>query len=149
MRDYYRSWMDEPAELEVVGQITSVFEEAVLVHVMKGIGDHKKLAIFTIDHLEKAIDEEERFTDVFPREDDRKTTEDRWNELKADIGWEGRHYRELEMLKDKHLLPIEQSKVTTEQLHGAIDNICQDEHLKQVCRRFLGMLEKIQSFEKL
>ena len=141
--------MDEPEleNIEVVGQITSIFEETVLLRVMKGIGDHKKLAIYTIDHLEKAIDEEVRFTNVFSKEDDRKTVEDRWNELKADIGWEERHYRDLDMLKDQRLLPTVQSEITTEQLRGAIDNIYQDEHLKQVCRQFLGMLEKIESFE--
>ena len=138
--------MDEP-ELEVVGQLAFMVEEAALVHVMKGIGDHKKLAVYTIQHLEKAIDKEERFTGVFPKEDDRKTAEDRWNELKADIGWEEGHYRVLEMLKYQYPrdFPSVQSEVMTEQLHGAVDKVCQDEHLKRAYRQFLEMLEKIES----
>ena len=128
----------------VVGQLASKVEEAVLSHVMKGIGDHKKLAIYTINHLEKAIGKERRFTDTFPSEDDRRTAIDRWNELKIEIGWEARHYRDLEMLKEH--LPSSRSEVTNvEQLRSAMGKVCQEQHLKGVCEEFLRILKKIES----
>ena len=126
----------------ILGQIAFMIDEAVLSHVMKGIGDHKKLAIYTIHHLESAIGNEKRFTDTFRTENDRKTVESRWNKLKAHIGWQNKHYRDFDLLKELRL-PSAHPEVTDKQLRDAIGHFCYDLHLKGVCEEFLEMMMKI------
>lgn len=126
----------------IIGQIAFELNEAVLLYVFKGIGDHKKLSIYTIHHLESAIEKEKRFADTFSSDKERKTAEERWDKLKTHIGWQNKHYRDYDFLKGL-CLSSAHPHIPDKQLQDAITGFCHDPHLKGVCEEFFEMIKKI------
>jgi hypothetical protein len=129
----------------IIGQIAFELDEAVLLYVFKGIGNHKKLSVYTIHHMENAIEKEKQFTDTFSSEKERKAAEERWDKLKTHIGWQNKHYRDLDFLKDfRPSLSSAHPHITDKQLHDAIAGFRHDLHLKGVCEEFFEMIKKIE-----
>ena len=109
---------------------------------MDGIDDPMKRGVYTVQQLEKAIRKKSRYEDVFHSEEERLSAEKQWNSLKLHIGWQASHYRDLSVLNIEEAGP----EVSCRQLQQAIDKAVfspEDEHLKQMCVKFLEMLQKI------
>lgn len=127
----------------IVGQIAFQIEKAVLKYVMKGIDEPKKRAIYNINNLEKAIENNKRFADAFSKEERHKASCE-WEMLKSQIGWEDKHYRHLKRLKDFRVDIAHPTDISEMELKEAISKVCsQDRFLKNICEEFLSMLEKI------
>ncbi len=135
----------EVSELNlIVGQIAFLVDQAILTHVMEGIGEPKARSIYTIYHLEKAIGQKKRFVNTFS-EEERQTARERWDTLKSDIGWKDKHYRDSDALKSLRVNNAH-PQVSHEQLREAIDKISsKDKHLKVISKEFLEILRKLAS----
>ena len=136
--------LERQQEELVVSQISFMVNDAVLTYVLGG--EHRQMSVYTVRHLEKAIDKAKRFSGVFCSECERKRAEERWTRLKSRVGWQDRHYRDLELLNNACLPCTHQTVPDIEQIYSVIDKLCgDDQHLKGVCVEFLEMLEKIKS----
>lgn len=131
-----------------VGQIAHLLDEAILTKVMKSIGvdDYKKRSIYTIFHLEKAIENQRRFGDAFHTEDERKKAREAWDNLKSDIGWEDHHFRQISQLKGFRI-DSAHPDVSLEDISKAIKLVFSESrsnchYLKPICEEFLEMLQK-------
>ena len=133
----------EVSELKlIIGQIAFLVDQDILKYVMEGIGEPNARSIYTIYHLEDAIENKKRFKNVFS-EEERQIVRERWDTLKSDIGWKDKHYRDSEALKSLRI-DSAHPQVSHEQLSEAIGKISsENKHLKAISKEFLAMLRKL------
>ena len=142
--------LEEIEQKLVVGQIAFEIDKLVLEVVLKGIGSRQGLGIFNIGAMEKAIKKKDNYSDAFKSEAERQKVAMRWNTLKSNIRWEGRHYRYIRELKDLRLnnahpkMDAETMRKALAQLHRS-ENITTE--MMDMCEEFLIMMEIIPELE--
>lgn len=93
-----------------------------------------ELGITSISHIEKSISGRGDYEGVFTKEQ-KEAVEHRWNDLKAELGWSGKHFRSIKHLKDfgtpefAHKcfdMDAIQEAVTEESLEPEVAEMCQE-----------------------
>ena len=129
--------LQEDEQRLITGQLAFAVDQAVMNRVLKDIGVSGR-SIFSIGDMEKAISSEEYYEDVFTDEE-KKFAEQRWNELKAQLGWKGKHYRCVKELKSPRL----RGEVDVEKMQQALTKLSLQPAMKAVCMEFLDMLKQL------
>ena len=105
----------------------------------------KSRSLYTVHHLDKAIKSKPKYADALSQ-DERQTAKSRWDDLKAKIMWESKHYRDLDNLKNFRLDIAHEENVDLIKLNEFIEKASfgQDTaHRKMICKDFLAMLKTI------
>ena len=140
--------LEEMEQNLVLGQLAFVVDRAILDKVLKDSGCQpaKKLHIFSIEDMEKAIDCKQHYKGVF-EENERTCVKEHWRELQKTLNWKGKHYRCLRYLKsirrdDAH------PDSDLDKMKDAIQKE-PDEEMKSVCMEFLTMVEIVKSYDAI
>ena len=91
-------------------QLAFETRNAIIDKVLTGLVDPDAF-ITCVKDLEKAIRVEPDYDDVFKTEEYRKLAESRWEQLKLEFGWTGRHSRYIQNLIDEYYVPLIKPKI--------------------------------------
>lgn len=74
-----------------------------IIHYVLSNTDPEQEHICTIGDMEKALRGKSNFADIFNTEDDKQKAELKWEELKRELNWSGKHFRYLKKFEDFHM----------------------------------------------
>lgn len=129
--------LGEDKESLIIGQLAFAVDQAVMKRVLQDIRGSDRF-IFSISDMEKAILGKEYYEDVFTDEE-KKLIKRRWNELKAQLGWKGKHYRCVKEWKSPQL----QSEIDVDEMQQALSEVPLQPAMKTDCMELLEMLKRL------
>lgn len=91
--------LDETKMRLMVGQLAYEIDKEVLHNVLSDMVDVKEKCVCSISDMKSAIKGKDNYDDIFEDENDRLRAKKKWDDLKAYLEWEGKHFRYLKSLK--------------------------------------------------
>ena len=112
---------EEERMTSMVGQLAHEIDKEVLHHVLSDLIDVNEKHVYGISNMEKAIKGKRNYNDILEHEDDRLRARKKWDDLKTDLGWEGKHFRYLKYLRQFCLRDDPQADFDPEVIKQALE----------------------------
>ena len=127
----------------MVGQLAFEVEKAIINEVLtEFIGPPCEHCVFTIAHMQKALERKANFADIFKDDSTLEKAKKKWEGLQQKLGWKNLHFRYIWHLKDSRVAvahpEFEEAVVTKAIKEGKVDQY------KEACTELLKMFKELQ-----